>query len=91
MNNVMSQANKQGGCPYLQSLIQGFRDVVDDYGLIDMPIIGHQFTWERGVGTTEMIEVRLDRALVSAGFLNLFAEATLINLEVSTSDHSPFI
>lgn len=38
-----------------------------------------------------MIEVRLDRVLVSAGFLNLFNEAKLINLEVSTSDHSPIL
>lgn len=38
-----------------------------------------------------MIEVRLDRALVSYDFLNLFTEAKLINLEVSTSDHSPIL
>lgn len=91
MNNVISQADKQGSRTYPHSLVQGFRDVVDDCDLIDMPLVGHQFTWERGICTTEMIEVRMDRALVSAYFLNLFAVSKLVNLEVSTSDHSPIL
>lgn len=88
MNNVTSQNDKLGGRPYPQALIQGFQDVLEDCGLRDMPLIGHQFTWERGTGTTKLIKVRLDRALVSAGFISFFTEAKLINLEVSTSDHS---
>ncbi|KAK1360188.1 hypothetical protein POM88_044662 [Heracleum sosnowskyi] len=42
---------------------------------------GHQFTWERDVGGAEWIEVRLDRALVTSSFLDVFTDAKLINLE----------
>ncbi|XP_074351972.1 uncharacterized protein LOC141691128 [Apium graveolens] len=37
------------------------------------------------------IEVRLDRALVSEEFLNLFKEAKLTNMKVSTPDHCPLL
>lgn len=91
MNNVLSQDDKQGGRPYPQQLIQGFRDVIEDCNLTDMDLIGYPFTWERGSGTADHIEVRPDRALVSTSFMNKFPEAKLINLEISTSDHCPII
>ncbi|KAK1376020.1 hypothetical protein POM88_032213 [Heracleum sosnowskyi] len=66
MNNVCSQEDKKGGRPYPQSLIKGFTDVLDDCSLLDMNLQGYQYTWERGAGTSDWIEVRLDRALSSA-------------------------
>ncbi|XP_060963731.1 uncharacterized protein LOC115717505 [Cannabis sativa] len=47
------------------------------------------FTWEKSRGTDNWIEVRLDRALVTERWLQLFPGAKLINLEVSSSDHCP--
>lgn len=91
MNNVLSQLDKQGGRPYPQYLIQGFRDVVEECNLMDMDLIGYPFTWERVTETSERIEVRLDRALISADFLNIFKDAKLLNLEVTTSDHCPIL
>ncbi|KAK1380682.1 hypothetical protein POM88_027426 [Heracleum sosnowskyi] len=82
MNNVVSQEDKRGGRVYPQWLIQGFRDIIDDCALIDMPLIGYPFTWERCRGTENWVEVRLDRALVSESFLHLSKGAKLINLEV---------
>lgn len=35
--------------------------------------------------------MRLDRALISVDFMNRFKDATLTNLEVSTSDHCPLL
>ncbi|XP_074374632.1 uncharacterized protein LOC141715043 [Apium graveolens] len=91
MNNVVSQSDKQGGRPYPQTLIQGFQGVLEDCNLVDMDLVGYPFTWERGAGTADWIEVRLDRAIVSVNFMHMFAEAKLINLEVSTSDHCPIL
>uniref|UniRef100_A0A803P0Y7 Reverse transcriptase domain-containing protein n=1 Tax=Cannabis sativa TaxID=3483 RepID=A0A803P0Y7_CANSA len=42
-----------------------------------------------GRGTNAWVEVRLDRALVSQSRSLAFPEASLTNLEYSTSDHSP--
>lgn len=91
MNNVLSQDDKKGGRPYPSWLIQGFRDVLNDCNMIDMDLCGYQFTWERGIGTDDHIEVRLDRAIISPGFQNLFPDAKLINLEITTSDHCPLL
>lgn len=91
MNNVLSQTDKAGGRPYPQRLLQGFQDVLNDCDLIDVTLVGYQFTWERGFCTNRHIEIRLDRALVNQEFMNLFQNAKLINLEVSTSDHSPIL
>ncbi|KAK1375797.1 hypothetical protein POM88_031990 [Heracleum sosnowskyi] len=37
------------------------------------------------------VEVRLDRALATKEFLNLFRGAKLSNIEVTTSDHCPIL
>ncbi|KAK1396101.1 hypothetical protein POM88_005964 [Heracleum sosnowskyi] len=35
------------------------------------------------------MEIRLDRALINTRFFNLFQEAKLTNIELTTSDHCP--
>lgn len=40
--------------------------ILVDTGLIYMEIMGSQYMWERGRGTADWIEVRLDRSLMSA-------------------------
>lgn len=91
MNNVSSQEDKRGGRLYPQWLIQGFQRVIDDCNLHDMQLEGYQFTWEKCYNSSEWVEVRLDRALVSHSFMNQFVDAKLTNLMISTSDHSPIL
>ncbi|XP_074323490.1 uncharacterized protein LOC141660405 [Apium graveolens] len=91
MNNMLSQNDKKGGRQYPQWLIQGFSDVLQDYNLIDMDLSGYQFTCERDLRTYDSIEVRLNRELISPSFQNLFSDAKLINLEISTSYHFPLL
>lgn len=45
----------------------------------------------RGHGTDKWVEIRLERAVASSSWLDLFKDAKLVNLEVSTSDHSPIL
>uniref|UniRef100_A0A803PHA9 Reverse transcriptase domain-containing protein n=1 Tax=Cannabis sativa TaxID=3483 RepID=A0A803PHA9_CANSA len=89
LNNVSSQSDKRGGNPYPNWLIDGFGSMLDDCRLFDMDLCGYPFTWERGRGTNSWIEVRIDRALVSQSWLDLFPLAKLLNLEVTTSDQCP--
>ncbi|XP_062112653.1 uncharacterized protein LOC133823820 [Humulus lupulus] len=91
MNNVLSQRDKRGGRPYPNNLLEGFQQLVQDLGLIDIDLIGHPFTWERGRGTLHWVEARLDRALATDSWLNLFPGAKLLNTEVTTSDHCPLL
>lgn len=91
MNNIISQQEKKGGAPYPQWLLDGFNDVIKEINLTDVELIGHQFTWERGRGTSTWIEERLDRALTTSSWLHLFPLAKLYNLVGSNSDHSTIL
>lgn len=59
-NNVMDQKGKNGGDAYPRLLVEGLNKALLDAWLIDMELIGHQYTWERGRGTLNWMEVRLD-------------------------------
>uniref|UniRef100_A0A803PGL7 Endonuclease/exonuclease/phosphatase domain-containing protein n=1 Tax=Cannabis sativa TaxID=3483 RepID=A0A803PGL7_CANSA len=91
MNNLGDHSEKRGGRKYPDWLIDGFREVLSECELIDMPFQGYPFTWEKGRNSDNWIEERLDKALVNNGWLNLFSQASLFNLEVSTSDHCPLL
>ncbi|XP_062076041.1 uncharacterized protein LOC133780185 [Humulus lupulus] len=91
LNNVLSMDDKRGGRPYPNWLIHGFQEVVDECGLLDLELEGNRFTWEKGQGTEQMVEVRLDRALVSQSWYEMFNMAKLFNLDISTSDHTPLL
>ncbi|XP_073024385.1 uncharacterized protein [Primulina eburnea] len=90
-NDLLSPEDKKGKHGHPQWLYTGFRQAVMDSGLSDLPLIGYQFTWERGKGTTTAVEERLDRALVTSSWMEKFPNAQLHNLCASVSDHSPIL
>ncbi|GAU28887.1 hypothetical protein TSUD_293390 [Trifolium subterraneum] len=87
-NDLLSQADKKGIHPHPNGLCMGFRQAVRDCDLTDIPIEGHQFTWIKSRGTPHVIEERLDRAMASTSWLQLFPQVRLTNLLASYSDHS---
>ncbi|XP_073137676.1 uncharacterized protein [Henckelia pumila] len=78
---------KRGRLPHPPSLISGFRETVTACGLIDLGMKGHMFTWEKSQGTFNFVEERLDRAMATSSWLNLFNNAVVHNIEVVSSDH----
>ncbi|XP_075478725.1 uncharacterized protein LOC142519565 [Primulina tabacum] len=90
-NDLLSPDDKKGKYEHPQWLYTGFMQAVMDSGLSDLPLIGYQFTWERGKGTTTSVEERLDRALVTSSWMEKFPNAQLHNLCASVSDHSPIL
>ncbi|GAU40629.1 hypothetical protein TSUD_190060 [Trifolium subterraneum] len=77
-NDLLSQADKKGIHPHPNGLCMGFRQAVSDCDLTDIPIEGHLFTWIKSRGTPHVIEERLDRAMVSASWLQLFPQVSLL-------------
>ncbi|GAU48531.1 hypothetical protein TSUD_98640 [Trifolium subterraneum] len=51
-----------------------WKDSISDCDLTDIPIEGHQFTWIKSRGTPHVIEERLDRAMTSTSWLQLFPQ-----------------
>lgn len=88
---MVSQKDKVGGAAYPNWLVEGFNEVLMDTGLINMELLGHQFTWEKGRGTDAWTKIRLDRALTTWSWNNLFPASKLYNVEGTTSDQSPIL
>lgn len=90
-NDMLCAEEKRGRVLHPNSLFQGFREAVEDCKLTDMPLVGYPFTWERGRGTAEWIQERIDRAMCSDSWFDYFDRAELHNLTCSSSDHSPLL
>lgn len=90
-NDMLRTSDKKGRVEHPRWLLNGFRDVVHDCELYDLPLEGYQYTWSRGKGTIHAIEERIDRALVSIEWMDIFPKATLTTLLTRISDHSPLL
>lgn len=67
----------------------GFKIWVEECELQDLGFTGNFFTWEQGRGTANWMQERLDRGLANNSWRNLFPDAELRVVDVSTSDHRP--
>ncbi|XP_062081094.1 uncharacterized protein LOC133785895 [Humulus lupulus] len=90
-NNVLSNDDKRGEILYPNWLLESFQQVIFYFELVDLDLKGCPFTWERGNGTKNWIEVRLGHAFVSLAWLSLFQEVQLSNPAYSSSDHCPIL
>ncbi|MCH84659.1 endonuclease/exonuclease/phosphatase family protein, partial [Trifolium medium] len=90
-NDLLSNDEKRSKVDHPPWRIRGFRDAVQDSNLVDLPIIGYPFTWVKGRGTNDMKEERLDRAMATPYWLDLFQQCQLHNVIADRSDHSPIL
>ncbi|XP_019173194.1 PREDICTED: uncharacterized protein LOC109168597 [Ipomoea nil] len=79
---------KRGGNPHPNGLLRGFGEAIEDCGLSQMPLDGYQFNWERGQGTMNWIEERLDKVFTTESWRNIVLGARVTNLTTRVSDHS---
>lgn len=56
---------------------------------MDLGFTGTKFTWERKRGTSRWIQERLDRGLANQQWRDMFSDAEVTVLDVSSSDHLP--
>ncbi|WCJ18876.1 RNA-directed DNA polymerase (reverse transcriptase)-related family protein [Euphorbia peplus] len=87
-NDLMLQSEKCGGRRHPPSLLHGFNEAVEYCCLFEVPMVGHEFTWEKSRGSLNCVEEKLDRGLASSDWLQLFPSAQIINEEAHASDHS---
>ncbi|XP_074278012.1 uncharacterized protein LOC141601617 [Silene latifolia] len=78
---------KGGSRPQRQ--MNNFRDAVDECGLRDVPFEGYPFTFDNGQAEDANRQCRLDRALCTSTWTDLFPYAKLRHLGREWSDHTP--
>ncbi|KHN37510.1 Transposon TX1 putative 149 kDa protein, partial [Glycine soja] len=69
-------------------IIADFNEWLADMEVDDIPCMGKPFTWMRPNGTCKS---KLDRVLVSDGWLAKWPDSSQLNLERNYSDHCPII
>ncbi|XP_074306668.1 uncharacterized protein LOC141641926 [Silene latifolia] len=87
--NEILYANEMLGGERQQRQMNNFRDAVDECGLRDIPFEGYEYTFDNGQVGDDNRQCRLDRALVTDLWLDLFPYSKLIHLDREWSDHSP--
>ena len=66
-----------------------FAHIIDDLGLVDLPLQGGAFTWSGGLNNQSW--ARLDRFLVSPSWLDKFSGVIQRRLPRPVSDHFPIL
>ncbi|XP_019196029.1 PREDICTED: uncharacterized protein LOC109189860 [Ipomoea nil] len=87
-NDLLFQYEKRGRYRHPEPLLRGFGEALEDCGLGQIPMIGYQFTWEKGKGTETWVEEKLDRVVASDGWRALVEGAMVYNILTRRSDHS---
>lgn len=90
-NDMLSSEDKRGIHDHPEWCIRGFRSVVIDSGLVDIPLEGYPFTWWKSRGVAREVEERLDRAMANQHWLQFFPEVKLTNIVAPSSYHSPIL
>lgn len=73
-NEILLEAEKNGGSPCDFNSLYSFRNCLDRNGLVDLGANGHHFTWSNK-RTEGFIEERLDRFVATQSWKSLFPSA----------------
>ncbi len=87
--NVPLSPQDKNGPPSRLTEVLNFRKVVNDIGVQDLPIVNKRFTWSNGRPHPTL--ERLDRALVSQAWCQIFPRSSLRALPRPRSDHTPVV
>ena len=90
-NDIISDMDKKGLVDHPTWLINDFREVKLDCGLHDVPLEGYPYTWQCRKGFDDELEKRIDMAMVTSSWLDLFQNVNLMNIFASVSDHNPIL
>ncbi|PNX85909.1 hypothetical protein L195_g041983, partial [Trifolium pratense] len=90
-NDILSNEEKRSRDDHPPWRIRGFREAIQDCNLIDIPLQGYPFTWIRRRGKPDMVEEKLDRAMATQRWIDLFPNSKLSNLIADRSNHSPIL
>ena len=88
-NEITGASEKEGGSDRPRQQMKNFINTINFCCFRDLGFNGPKFTWIYYQADGMQIRERLDRALATLEWMNLFLEAKLFHLSSSVLDHSP--
>ena len=88
-NEILKSHEKNGDRLRLYGQIEQFREVLDECNLLDLGFFGNKFTWSRTYPNGGMVWERLDRAVGSVDWYELFSTTCVQTLTCVSSNHNP--
>ena len=86
-NEITKIDEKLGGRFRPRRQMEAFRDVLDECEFKDLGFVGGKYTWYRGTGAGNTIWERLDRAVATTDWIDMFHATKVVHLECGSSDH----
>ncbi|KAL0359791.1 UNVERIFIED_CONTAM: hypothetical protein Sangu_0828500 [Sesamum angustifolium] len=86
-NEILDQSEKLGGPPRPVWQLRNFRQALAECELSDLGFSGNPFTWSNHHAFPHTVQERLDRACANLGWSQLFPNASVTHLPVTSSDH----
>ncbi|XP_072999435.1 uncharacterized protein [Typha latifolia] len=90
-NCICNPLEKEGGAVNFSAKQRSFVDHIANAGLLDLGFSSPAFTWSNRRTRNELIRERLDRALASPAWSNLFPSSWVLHLPAISSDHNPLL
>ena len=90
-NEILRQEEQMGPNPRDSAQMEGFREAVDVCGLADLGYKGLDWTREKPIRGGQFCRVRLDRALATPSWSNMFPFASVEHLTAAKSDHNQIL
>lgn len=87
INDLLYNADKKGNHLHPRALMEGFRSALEDSMLSEIDLSGSLFTWEKGRGTNDCVQERLDRAFATREWWLKFPLCKLKAVLTPVSDH----
>lgn len=87
--NIIVNAEDKNNANLNRAMMGRFRRLINDLGLIDVPLHGRKFTWSNQQDSPTL--VRLDRALCSTGWEQAFPDNLMQSAATDSSDHCPLL
>lgn len=88
-NEITGASKKKGGSDRPRQQMKNFIETINYCGLRDLGFTDPKFTWIYQQADGMQIKERLDRAMATPEWMNIFPQAKLFHLTSSVSDHSP--
>ena len=90
-NFVLNEEESFGGKKGSSSSNNYLKDLMFDFGAVDLGYNGNKFTWAKGKWGNASIKRRLDRGIANISWRLAFPDASISHLGAIRSDHAPIL